>query len=317
MRAAAVAILCLLGGAAAAATAPADPRLAIAALDACLPRLDPELDVGIARIEARCPGLAAALEASSVAATLPADWRRPGGDLSAGGLRLLRGLLAPRAVAVAARPRPDATALAALLEAARAEAAPAGPWTRFTRWLRARIEEAASGAGEPGAWTRWLQGRSAPARFWTVLGYLALLGLVGFVAWVVRAELRAAGWRLRRAPVAGSAGPSGAVGQAEPALAQVAVADRPAWLLRRLARRLQALGRLPPTGALTARELARLARLDDAADRESLRGIALAAERVRYGAAPPRPAELEPAIDAAQALLARLERPPAGARAAA
>ena len=53
----------------------------------------------------------------------------------------------------------------------------------------------------------------------------------------------------------------------------VAALERPAWLLRRVARRLQALRRLPASTALTARELARAAQLELASDRATLSAL--------------------------------------------
>jgi len=309
-----IALSCVLtcGSAVAAAAQQPELRAAIAAIDACLPRLDAELDVGFERVAARCPGLAAALEAGGVAALLPADWRRPRGELSAGGLRALRGvLLAPPAQALRRAPL-DVAVLEGLVATSRGATAAPGPWQRFLRWLRARAEDAAPGADERSGWARWLQERSVSERTWALLGYLALAGLAAFLGWVARAELRAVGWPGgRRAAVSGAAVPAdgderiGAAG-----LEQLPMAERPAWLLRRLARRLQALGCLPVAPALTARELARRARLDLEADRESLCDVALAAERVRYAAVPPQEAELEVAVGAALALLQRLESAP-------
>ncbi len=288
-------------------------RVAITAIDACLPRLDAEADVGFERVAARCPGLATALEAGGVAALLPADWRRPRGELSAGGLRALRGaLLAPPAPAPR-RALPDVAVLEGLVATSRGATAAPGPWQRFLRWLRARVGDAAPGADERSGWARWLQERPVSERVWALLGYLALAGLVAFLGWVARAELRAVGWPGGRS--ARSSRAAAPVGDDERAgtaglLEQLPMSERPAWLLRRLARSLQARGCLPSAPALTARELARDARLELEADRESLCGVALAAERVRYAAVPPQQAELEVAVGAALALLQRLESAP-------
>ena len=51
----------------------AQARDALEAIDDCVARLDTELDVGYARIAARCPDLTAALAESSFAPWLPAD----------------------------------------------------------------------------------------------------------------------------------------------------------------------------------------------------------------------------------------------------
>src|SRR5262249_1426397 len=81
---------------------------ALAALDSCIPRLDPTLDVGFERIAARCPDLARHLERSGWAAWLPRGWKEARNDLSAGSLAELRTLVARELVAQSgAGPQPD------------------------------------------------------------------------------------------------------------------------------------------------------------------------------------------------------------------
>jgi len=204
----------LLVAASGGATSPPVPvptRAVIAALDACVRRLDPELDVGLARIEPLCPGLATTLESSGAAALLPADWKRPRSELSAGGLRALRRWLAEPASTPARRATPDARVLQGLAAAAGVGTEP-GPWERFNRWLRSIVEGLDAGRDSAGPFAR-LGDLSVPQRAWTILGYVAILGLLAFAAWVVRAELRAAGL-LGRAPATahGTAAATGGAG---------------------------------------------------------------------------------------------------------
>jgi hypothetical protein len=296
---------------------PVPVRAVIAALDACVRRLDPEVDVGLERIERPCPGLATTLEAGGVAELLPADWKRPRSELSAGGLRALRNWLAASGPMPARRAPPDARVLQALAADA-GVATEAGPWERFTRWLRSLVEGVGAGDESAGPFARFGD-LSVPQRAWTLLGYATVLGLLAFVAWVVRAELRAAGLLGRvREPAGTPVAPGDAdTDIAAASLDAVAPLERPAFLLRRIATRLQQLGRLPPPGPLTPREVANGAQLDRAADREPLHAIATAAERVRFGARPPAPAELEPAVAAAAELLDRLRAAGGGADAVA
>lgn len=304
----------LAGMQAVAADAPQpDTRAVSLAIAACLPRLDTELDVGFERIAARCPGLAEVLESSGVAAMLPADWRQARGELSAGGLRALRAALLAASEPAARRAPPDTAVLESLVAASSAATATPGLGQRLLRWLRARVEHAASGARGPSEWLGWLEQGSVSQRVWATLGYLALLGLVVFLGWVLRAELYASGWLGRpRATAAGAMPPESNGLHAEVAgVEQLPLTERPGWLLRRLAHRLQRLGRLPAAPAMTARELARGARLDTEADRESLCEVALAAERVRYAAVTPQATELEAVVGAGQGLLQRLESAPA------
>ena len=289
------------------AAAPVPTAAVIAVLDACVRRLDPELDVGLARIELLCPGLAATLEAGGAAALLPGDWKRPRSELSAGSLRALRRWLATPPSPPGRRAAPDARVLQALAADA-GIAAETGPWERFTRWLRALVEGLDAGHESESPFAR-LGDLSVPQRAWTILGYLAVLGLLAFTAGIVRAELRAAGVLGPARAAAGTAAAGGgddAGDEAAASLASVAPIERPAWLLRRLASRLQQLGRLPPPGPLTPREVANGAQLERAADREPLQAIATAAERVRFGDRPPAAEDLDPAVAAAAGLLERL-----------
>src|SRR5438132_3905468 len=87
-----------MGCAAAVLATPRSPvppgQEAIAALDACIARLDPSLDVGYARIAARCPSLTLRLTQSAGVQWLPRGWQEAHNDLSAGSLAELRTLLA-------------------------------------------------------------------------------------------------------------------------------------------------------------------------------------------------------------------------------
>src|ERR1700754_1566915 len=63
-------------------------------IDACVARLDPQLDIGYDRIAARCPDLMRQLETGAWAPWLPRGWKEPGNDLSAGSLKEFRELVA-------------------------------------------------------------------------------------------------------------------------------------------------------------------------------------------------------------------------------
>src|SRR5438128_7099732 len=86
-------IACVLINGAAIAQEQPQTMAQLPALDACLGRLDPELDIGYDRIAARCPELAKQLDHGAWAPWLPRGWKEPGNDLSAGGLRELRELV--------------------------------------------------------------------------------------------------------------------------------------------------------------------------------------------------------------------------------
>src|SRR5262245_30678106 len=86
-----LAVLIVTGSTAALAQEP--DAAALAAIDSCVARLDPELDVGFDRIAARCPELARTLEHSGWAAWLPRGWKESRNDLSAGSLTELRAVV--------------------------------------------------------------------------------------------------------------------------------------------------------------------------------------------------------------------------------
>src|ERR1700754_2171122 len=67
--------------------------LTLEAIDSCVRKLNPDIDIGYDRIVARCPTLARRLDESGWSVWLPNDWRRPGNDLSVAGLRELRAVV--------------------------------------------------------------------------------------------------------------------------------------------------------------------------------------------------------------------------------
>src|SRR6201987_4906094 len=81
----------------------ASARDAVAAIDACVARLDGGLDVGFTRIAERCPDLAPSLAGRPAGVWLPQDWDKPGNELSAAGLAELRTLLTRQPAALSAR----------------------------------------------------------------------------------------------------------------------------------------------------------------------------------------------------------------------
>ena len=136
----------------------AQARAALEAIDDCLARLDTELDVGYARIAARCPDLTAALGASSFAPWLPADWKRPDNQLSAAGLSELRAqLVREGGRGDNRRPAPRSERVASVLASVtHGDAASIGWWQRFKDWLRRILTTRAP--TDSGWLRRWLAG---------------------------------------------------------------------------------------------------------------------------------------------------------------
>src|SRR5579871_3893649 len=84
-------------------------------LDACIQRLDPQVDIGYDRIAKRCPELPREAEHSAWSAWLPKGWKDYGNDLSAGSLKELRALADREQVTTLGEQRPDVGRLRGVL----------------------------------------------------------------------------------------------------------------------------------------------------------------------------------------------------------
>jgi hypothetical protein len=292
------------------AATPVAARDALGALDSCLKQLDPRLDVGYDKIVARCPDLAPALKASPWAAWLPRDWDKPGNDLSDQGLTELRTLIVRESQRRADLRAPRIERVSSVLAALKAgQPAPASWWERFKAWVHGIL--AARPATDTNGWLARLLGTTQLSERLTRLIMVAVGAvLIAVAAAIVINELRLAGWlrpRGRTGPghaVDADAAPPGSddLGRIEAAAAEA----RPRLLLELIARRLYEQGRLPPARALTVQELLRAARLAEAADRERLRVLAAASERLRFSDSVPGPEALGAALAGGRALLTGL-----------
>src|SRR5882757_2896342 len=119
----------------------------LSALDTCLGRLDPELDIGYDRIAARCPELAKQLERGAWVPWLPRGWKEPGNDLSAGGLKEFRELVDRESAASDSRQAPDIRRLKGVLNGL-AGTSDQGWWSRLKAWLRSILETREQAADE-------------------------------------------------------------------------------------------------------------------------------------------------------------------------
>lgn len=294
---------------------------ALGAIDACIARLDVDIDVGFERIAARCPELARHLHDSDWAAWLPEHWADDYNNPSARTLAALR-LTVVRELALRPSPRlPQVAALRPILADLTARnPEQRGWWERFRSWLRTRF----ASAPEPRAsWYEELIGRVSPSQALIEFVAYATLALVVLLAgYIVVAEWRASG--VRRAPGRGDKR-----SRIHPPMIRLlswhdvesaAPADKPRVLLELIAARLTKARRLPSAAALTVRELTRAAQLADSADRERLREIASVAERLRFSLEAPTPAGIARTLEHGRELLERLgesvvERRPNGGRA--
>lgn len=268
----------------------------LAAIDTCVGRLHPDIDIGYERIAARCPGLAGKLDASPWGGWLPRDWVRPGNDLSAAGLRELRELLARETASPALQASPEVASVAPILaELAASAGSESSGWQRVLAWIRglAGRENAANGSEE-----EEVVGRIGGLQAAIETGAsVALAAVVLLAVVIVGNELRIAGVarrlgkRLRDAARMRRTGAAGAVGD-DPAhrsggwesVCAAAPLQRARVLLELVIEQLTAENVLPPARGLTARELVRAARLPDDAQRRRLTELARVSEIVRYSA---------------------------------
>ncbi len=309
--------LALLLAAALAHAAPArDP---LQAIDDCLARLDTELDVGYARIAARCPELTPALRASPFAPWLPAEWQRRDNELSASGLSELRAQLVRESAApTPAHPAPRSEHVAAVLARVTQveDAERSGWWQRLKDWFRSLI------AGHPqadDAWLRrWLADLKLSSGVSALIGWAALAAILALAAGILINELRIAGVLRRRLDRERSQPAQARPGRGSPGLADIeraAPEEQPRLLLELIAQRLAVQQALPATRALTARELERQANLSEGSARARLAELVGVSERVRFSAERVSDASLAAALHGGRELLRALEQAPLGAAA--
>ncbi len=289
------------------------------AIDSCIGRLNPETDIGYERIAARCPDLARRLDAAGLSGWLPRDWKKTGNDLSSDGLRELGNLLAledrDSAVSSARAHRPNVSHLPAVLAGfAGADAAEGrGWWARTKAWLRDVFEHREE---EDDSWFSRVVGRNGLSQaVIELVSYIALALVVVLALVIVANELRvdgALGRFLRRSvirrrvPVPVEAELESASVLTWEEVHQAAPAQRPRMLLELIASRLTEEGRLPESRGLTVRELARLARLPDEADRRRLAELAQMSERVRFSNEPVPDTAVAAVLEDGRLLLERI-----------
>jgi hypothetical protein len=296
------------------AAAQSDP---LSAINACIARLDPQVDVGYERIAARCPDLTSALEQSGWAAWLPRDWKEARNDLSAGSLAELRATvqreLTPRRATRALEVQRLKRVLAELGEASQERSS---PWSRFKQWLRSLFERR-DDESEGGGFSRLLDQLGVSDAVIEIITYVLLGVVVALAGLIVYNELRAAGVLRGRVRGAGGEDPNVGNGRRRPTLHDVEQADlreRPRLLLELIAAKLTDLKRLPPAGAFTVREITRAAQLRDEPDRSRLADLALTAERARFAAGRIEPSVVDTAVAHGRALLTSLDSPEDAAR---
>lgn len=301
----------LVAGSALAADDPA-----LRAIEACRARLDASTDVGIERIQKRCPELLPALAKAPWRDLLPQTLRERREEITAGSLRALEELVRQSGSGATLREPPSREKLEPVLaELGSKGQQGATHWERFKRWIKEKLENRKDD-DETSAlerWSRQFQTSEGIAQAITYLGYAMVGVLVLLVIW---SELRASG--LFGATRRGRA-------RSDPAaqwrrrlvlsdVAAAPLADRPGMLLRLLGEALTRAERLPAAEGLTAAAIVRSASLDSEQERAELAQVASTADSVRYGNTTPPDDKLEGTVAAARTLLEKFARFTAGKR---
>jgi hypothetical protein len=299
----------LLGLVASGMALPADDA-ALRTVEACRARLDPRVDIGIERIQKRCPELLPALASAPWRDLLPRTMRERRDEVTAESLRALVELVRESDNSASRREPPSRERLAPVLaELGERGQQGATRWERFKRWLKDKIENRKE--DDDTGWierlARQFKTSEGVAQFITYSGYV-MVGML--VLFVIVAELRAAGLLGGGRRSSARANPT-AVWRRRLMLADVAkapLAERPGMLLRLLGEALTRARRLPAAEGLTATAIARRAQLDAAHEREELGRVAATADAVRYGDSRPPDEALEETVAAARALLDKFSR---------
>lgn len=288
---------------------PADDA-ALRTVEACRARLDARVDIGIDRIQKRCPDLLPALASAPWRDLLPKTLRERREEISAESLRALEELVRQSRDSASRRDAPTRERLDPVLADLddRSDQG-ATRWERFKRWLKDKLENRKEDdeAGWLEKFARQFKTSEGVAQFITYLGY-SLVGLL--VAFVIWSEIRAAGFFGGVRRESASQGP-GAEWRRRLLLADVAqapLADRPGMLLRLLGEALTRAQRLPAAEGLTASAIAARAKLDSADEREALRAVGATADAVRYSADSPAEEAIEGTVITAKTLLENLAR---------
>jgi hypothetical protein len=289
---------------------------ALAAIDACIGRLDTGTERSFELSTVHCPDLVPRLQSSDWAAWLPSGWQ-DGYDNQAGWQDGYTNLSALRKVVTSELAmRTDArTPQVALLRPLLADLAERNPpprawWERLRNRLRILF---APESKRHTNWYEWLVGHVSPSEaLMEFVAYATFALVVVLAAWIVVNEWRASGPKRRRNRSAGAA--QQAPREPMPQLGwddieRASANERPRMLLELIAMRLTAARRLPDCASLTVRELTRAAALTDAADRERLDELAFAAEELRFAACAPTPAGIARVLARGRELFERLGEP--------
>ena len=156
---------------------------ALRAVDACRARLDPRADIGIEKVQRRCPELLPALDRAPWHELLPRTMRERREEISADSLRALAELVRRSTVQDEQRAAPDVAQLAPVLAALGAEGQEGVTrWERFKKWLKDKFDGRKEAGGN---WaddlSRKLETSEGIAQIITYAGYALVAALMLYV----------------------------------------------------------------------------------------------------------------------------------------
>lgn len=281
---------------------------ALDTLRQCAVDTTPEVE-GLPALNARCPGLDAALNELTLTDNLTEDLR---GRLNRDGLLDLEAM-ARRYHDNPTDHGPGVSALAGILKDMAAEQRHASKswWDAVKEWLRSWLD--GSRDKDSDSWLSQLLKSLKPSELALSVLLYALLSLVVISAVaVVFNELRAAGLLTRggrtigRAPKVAFVSAEGNAVLSIADLEEAALRDRPAILLKLLVARLLASQRLKTERSLTHRELSRHGEFASSQQRESFAAVATLAEQLLYGSALHVPEQITRVVAEGHALLQQI-----------
>ena len=283
---------------------------ALVELERCRATLDPIVDVGYARIVARCPKLPDLMANAEWHGLLPPGWQNRSESLSVGSLAALESLLRDAKNAAPTRVVLDVTRLAAALAPldTSVDRSVSG-WERLKRWLQRLFK--ADDSDQTSLLERLSGTPKLSESLSRILTYAGYLTLIGFAVFVVTSELRAAGVLARRRAGGESSRTTGPFVRRARSLADVdklSLTERPAALLLLVVERLSRLRDNAPLAALTTRELVAATRKMGDKVVSQLETVGEIAEQVRYAADQPTTDALSTADATGRELLATLGR---------
>jgi len=311
-------LILLLLAAPAAGSQEADPAAGavVAAQDAiarCIETATGE-EVGLADLEAACPGIEHALTQSGYVGFIGETETEQLTTYSLADLQHFIERYRPSSDGEAS-PMRDVSQLASILDTLKEEQRADRPLTlleRFKRWLNSLIRRSQQ---EQDSWlANWLRDLDVSERIVRTIVYVSILLIIAIAIGVIVNELRAAGvFRRRERRVAATqvAG-DGVLDLSRATLAdldRVAASERPALLLRVLVNTLVSTGRLRAEKSLTHRELGTRAAFDAVDQRQSFNRVAALGERMLYGNRNVPPEEIDAVIETGRALDRQLNVP--------